>query len=144
MASASSEVRDHLATLPDDRRKLVSTVRDVIRAHLPDGIEEAMANGMIVYQLPLERLAPTSNGEPLQAAALANHERHLSLCLTGADADELATFRTAWTATGKPLDMDDSCVRFRRREDVPLVVVGDAITRIGPEELIAAHERTQA
>ena len=37
--------------------------------------------------------------------------------------------------------MGKSCVRFRRLEDVPLEVVGEAIARTPVDDLIAAHEQ---
>jgi hypothetical protein len=52
-------------------------------------------------------------------------------------------FRQAWTATGHRLDMGRSCVRFRRLDDVPLDVVGMAITRTSVDGLVARYERSR-
>ncbi len=68
----------------------------------------------------------------------------MALYLMGVYGDEDSRFREQWQATGKKLDMGKSCVRFRRLDDVPLEVVGEAIARISVEELIAAHERAHA
>ena len=38
-------------------------------------------------------------------------------------------FTEAFRATGRNLDMGKSCVRFRRLEDLPLEVIGEAIER---------------
>ena len=40
--------------------------------------------------------------------------------------------------------MGKSCVRFRRLEDVPLEVVGEAIARTSVDDFIAAYERSRA
>ena len=40
--------------------------------------------------------------------------------------------------------MGKSCVRFRRLEDVPLDVVGEAIARTSADDFIAAYERSRA
>ena len=39
--------------------------------------------------------------------------------------------------------MGKSCVRFRRLEDVPLDVVGEAIARTSVDDFIAAYERSR-
>jgi hypothetical protein len=38
--------------------------------------------------------------------------------------------KKAWLATGKKLDMGKACIRFKKLEDLPLEVVGEAIHRI--------------
>ena len=39
--------------------------------------------------------------------------------------------------------MGKSCVRFRKLDDVALDVLGEAVARVPPEQIIAAHdERT--
>jgi len=144
MQSDSGTVDAYLSELPDDRRAAIAAVRAVILEHLPPGFEEGMQYGMIGYHVPLERFPDTYNGQPLAAAALASQKRHMALYLMGVYGDEDSRFREQWQATGEKLDMGKSCVRFRRLDDVPLEVVGEAIARTSVEELIAAHERAHA
>ncbi len=144
MQSDSGTVDAYLSELPDDRRAAIAAVRAVIREHLPPGFEEGMQYGMIGYHVPLERFSDTYNGQPLAAAALASQKRHMALYLMGVYGDEDSRFREQWQATGKKLDMGKSCVRFRRLNDVPLEVVGEAIARTSVEELIADDERAHA
>jgi hypothetical protein len=142
--SNASTVDDYLAELPDDRREAISAVREVIRENLPAGFEEGMQYGMIGYYVPLERYPDTYNGEPLGVAGLANQKRHLALYLMGVYAEEDDSwFRERWQSTGKKLDMGKSCVRFRRLDDLPLDVVGEAIARSSVDAFIAAYERSR-
>ena len=133
---------DYLAQLPDDRRRIVSAVRDVIRANLPPGFREGMAYGMIGWAVPLETYPDTSSGQPLGLAGLASQKRYVSLYLNHVYADpELeAWFRDRWSAAGKPLNIGKSCVRFTRLEDVPLDVIGEVIARADVATLVARHE----
>ena len=103
MQSEANTVEEYLAELPDERREMVETVRQVILENLPDGYEEAMNWGMITYQVPLETYPDTYNGKPLMYAALASQKNHVSLYLTGIYMDEEAreTFKAAYKATGK-------------------------------------------
>ena len=146
MKSNAPNVDAYLASLPDDRRAAIAAVRAVIVENLPPGFGEGMQYGMIGYSVPLERYPDTYNGEPLGLAGLASQKRYMALYLMGVygDAEQGSWFRSRWEATGKRLDMGKSCVRFRRLEDVPLEVVGEAIARMSVEELIALHERSRA
>jgi hypothetical protein len=144
--SDAGTVEQYLAELPDDRRTTVEAVRRTILANLPPGFVEGMQHGMIGYYLPLERYPDTYNGEPLGIASLANQKRHISLYLMGIYANDYDArwFKERWEATGKRLDMGKSCVRFRKLDDVPLAVVGEAIARTSAEEFIAAYEEARA
>jgi hypothetical protein len=143
MVSSNAATPDeYLAELPDDRRGLVGAVRDTIVANLPDGFVEEMSFGMLSYVIPLDDFPNTYNGQPLGVVALANQKRHVSVYLMGiyADEGERDWFVESWKATGKRLDMGKSCVRFTRLENVALDVIGEAVSRVSPADLIAAHE----
>ena len=48
MARSSATTPDeYIASLPEDRREAVATVRDVVNRNLPAGYAEGMAYGMI-------------------------------------------------------------------------------------------------
>lgn len=140
--SNASTPEEYLAELPPDRRAIVDAVRSTILDRLPAGFEETVTFGMLGYVVPLDRYPGTYNGQPLSVIALANQKQYVSLYLMGVYADDgqRSWFIDAWKATGKRLDMGKSCVRFRSLDDVPLEIVGDAVARVTPDDLIAAHE----
>jgi hypothetical protein len=143
--SDAATVEAYLAELPDDRRAVIAGVRDTILEHLPAGFVEGMQYGMISYYIPHERYPDTYNDQPLTLAALASQKRYVSLYLMGiyANEDDAWWFREKWTLSGKRLDMGKSCVRFRKLDDVPLDVVGEAIARTSADDLIADYERSR-
>ena len=143
MRSDATTVAAYLAELPEDRRAAVESVRQVILDHLPEGVVETMAWGMISYVVPLETFADTYNGEPLVHTALANQKQHMSLYLNGIYGDEAIRerFEDDYRATGKRYDVGKSCVRFRQLDDLPLNVVAKAIEATSVEDLIGQHER---
>ena len=143
MRSDAITVEDYLAELPDERRAALEAVRRTILEHLPEGLVETMAWGMISYVVPLEVYPDTYNGEPLVHTALANQKQHMSVYLHAIYGDEQVRekFEEAYRATGKRYDVGKSCVRFRRLDDLPLDVVGDAVGSTSVQELIAQHER---
>lgn len=142
VSSSATTVEQYLAELPDDRRSDVARVREVILANLPDGFEETMQFGMIGYAIPLECFPNTYNGQALGSVFLASQKRHISVYLHGLHANQELTdwFVAAYAETGRKLNMGKSCVRFRRADDAALDVIGEAVARVTPDDLIAAHE----
>jgi len=145
MKSAATSVSAYLAELPPDRREAIETVRDEILRRLPEGYEETMGFGMISYVVPLETYPDTYNKQPLMYAALANQKNHMAVYLSaiyGSDSHR-ARFEAAYAATGKRYDCGKSCVRFRRLDELPLEVVGDAIASVSMESFIATAKSAQ-
>ena len=134
---------EYIRGLPSDRRAALGAVRGVILDRLPEGYEEAMNWGMICYQVPLSTVSDTYNGQPLMYAALASQRRHMAVYLSGIYADEesRAAFESAYRATGKRYDVGKSCVRFRKLDDLPLDVVGDAIASLEVDEFVDLYQR---
>lgn len=145
MTGKPETVEEYLESLEPERRAVVSVVRDVVNRALPDGYEEALAYGMIGWQVPLERYPDTYNGQPLSYAGLAAQKRYYSLYMnmiyTGsADEDE---FRKRWEAGGRKLDMGKSCVRFKRLDDVDLDLIKEIIAGTPVDEFIAQYEASR-
>lgn len=143
MRSDAATIDEYLDGLPEDRRKAVSRVRSVILDRLPEGYAEEMRWGMICYEVPLAIQPDTYNGKPLMYAALASQKRHMAVYLSGIYADEAAReeFERAYRTTGKRMDMGKSCVRFRRLDDLPLEVIGDAIARYPVADFVDLYHR---
>ena len=143
MRSEATTVEKYLAELPDDRRAAIAEVRDTILANLPEGYEEVMNWGMVTYQVPLEVYPNTYNKQPLMYAALASQRNHMAVYLSAIHSDEGARdrFEAAYKVTGKRFDVGESCVRFKKLEDLPLDVIGDAIRGVSLDEFVALYER---
>ena len=146
MQSDATTVDDYLAELEPDRKASVAAVREVILENLPDGYEEVMQYGMISYIVPTTILAETYNGQPLMYAALASQKRYMSLYLTNVYGDEGSAewFRQRYAASGKKLNMGKSCVRFRKLEDLPLDVVGEAIALTPMDEFLEIYRASRS
>ena len=146
MQSKAATIEEYLDELEDDRREAISTVRDVVLENLPDGYEEMMLFGMITYAVPLSAYPKTYNKLPLMYAALASQKRHMALYLTNVygDGEVEKWFRERYLATGKRLDMGKSCVRFRKLDDLPLELVGEAIAMTPIDEFIEVYEASRA
>lgn len=128
-----------LAGLPADRRDAVAALRATILANLPPGYEEAIAWGMLTYQVPLAVYPDTYNKKPLMYAALASQKGYMALYLCNVYGDPALRerFVAGFAAAGKRLDMGKSCVRFKALADLPMPVVAQAIAATPMADYIA-------
>lgn len=145
MRSSATTPDSYVANLPADRRAAVAAVRDVIRAHLPNGYEETIGSGMIVYAVSRARYSTTPNKEPLWYAALAAQKSYNSLYLMSAygSKEHARRLRDAFEKSGKKLDMGKSCIRFQRADDLDLDVIGELIASVPVDKWIAIFEASR-
>jgi hypothetical protein len=145
MQSKATTVEQYLSELPEDRRTGLQAVRKVILANLDRDYEEGMQYGMIGYYVP-HRVYPAGYHcdpkQPLPFTCLASQKGHMAFYCMGIYLDsKLASwFEKAWKAAGKKLDMGKSCVRFRKLDDVPLEVIGEAIRRMPVRTYLNRYE----
>jgi hypothetical protein len=145
MQSKAKTPDAYLAELPEDRRATLSAVRKVILANLDRDYEEGMQYGMIGYYVP-HRVYPAGYHcdpkQPLPFAGLASQKNHMALYLMCVYGDEVqeSWLRERWAKAGKKLDMGASCIRFKKLDDLPLDVVGEAIRRVPAKKFIAHYE----
>ena len=145
MASKVKDVEEYLAALPEDRREAITTIRKVILKNLPKGYEEGIQWGMPSYFVPLSAYPSGYNCQPDQLlpfvgfASQKNHMAFYGFCIY-MDEELKNRFVEEWRNTGKKLDMGKSCVRFKKLEDVPLKVIGDAAKRVPMKKYIKQYE----
>lgn len=144
-SSKATTVAAYLKRLPADRRKVVSAVRDVVVKHLPKGYRESVNWGHIAYEIPLETLPKTYNGQPLLYVGLAAQKNHYALYLMGAYADSKKgkQLESEFKKRGKKLDMGKSCLRFKSLDDLPLDVIADVVASTPVDEMIRYFEKSR-
>ena len=100
-----------------------------------------MAWGMIAYQVPLEVFPDTYNKKPLLYAALASQKNYMAVYLHSIYMNEgqAEWFKDAYIETGKKLDMGKSCVRFKKIEQLPVDLIGQAIARVTLDEFLGYY-----
>ncbi len=62
--SKATSVSAYLKELDPERRKMISTVRKMLKQHLQNGFKEIMDFGMITYVVPLAQYPKTYNKKP--------------------------------------------------------------------------------
>ncbi|MGB3634962.1 MAG: DUF1801 domain-containing protein [Rubrobacteraceae bacterium] len=147
MVKSNAETPEaYIAELPPERQRAIYAVRNIVLENLPEGYEEGMQHGMIGYYIPLERYPDTYNKQPLSIATLGSQKNHMVLHLMGvySDPETERWFKERFAESGKKLDMGKSCLRFKKLEDMPLEVIGEAISRTPPEKFIEQYEAARA
>lgn len=145
MQSQAATVEEYLASLPDDRREALSTVRKVILDNLAEGFEEGMQYGMIGYYVPHTLYPSGYHCDPKQAlpfGGLASQKNHMSLYLMCAygEGPVKEEFVQGFKDAGKKLDMGKACVRFKRIDDLALDVVAKTVGRLSVQDWIDIYE----
>lgn len=147
MQSKAATVNEYLKSLPEDRRAAIEAVREVILKNLDKDYQEGMSYGMIGYCVP-HRVFPAgyhcNPAQPLPYAGMASQKGHMSLYLMSVYGHQPLRewFVSAWKKSGKKLDMGKACIRFKRVEDVPLEVIGEAIRRVPVKVYIEHYQRS--
>ena len=124
---------------------MVSRVRDVIRANLPEGYQETMNWGMISFEIPLDRYPDTYNKQPLMYMALAAQKNHFAVFSSGIYMDPLGEswLKSEFEGAGKKLDMGKSCIRFRKLENLPREVIGKVAAAQSVDAFIEIYEKAR-
>jgi len=138
--SKASTVAEYLEQLPEDRRNVVGAMRKVVRRYLPKGYKESIQYGSLAYVVTLEKFTAGYLNRKIEALpyiCLASQKNYISLHLMGLYGDGESNFRKDFKASGKRLDMGKCCVRFRSIDDLPLDVVGKAISRFSVDQWVA-------
>ena len=143
--STAATVEEYLAELPEDRRAVVATLRDLVRANLPEGYREGMNWGMIAYEVPLERYPKTYNKQPLCYVALAAQKAYYALYLNCMDAGSVreSRLRSEFEKAGKRLSTGKACIRFKAIQDLALDAIGRVIAEISVDQFIARYETSR-
>lgn len=147
MASSKAKtVDEYLAELPEERRAVMSAVRDLVNRHLPAGYVETMNWGMVSWEIPLSRYPTTYNKQPLSYVALAAQKQYYALYLTlcHENSAQDVALRNAYADAGMKLDMGKSCLRFKALDDLLPEVIGAVIASTPVEARIAHHEAGRA
>lgn len=139
---------EYIELLPDDRKKVIEKLTDVIRENLPEGFEESTGYGMIGYVVP-HSIFPTgyhvNPKEPLPFLGIASQKNHVALYHLGIYAfpEILDWFQKEYPKHVKTkLDMGKSCIRFKNMKNIPYDLIGELCRKITLEEYVERYTET--
>lgn len=147
MQSKATTPEQYISELPDDRKVVISKLRQTILENLPKGFEEQMNYGMLGYVVP-HSIYPDgyhcSPELPLPFMSVASQKNFVALYHSGIYASkELYD----WFVSEYPkyvktkLDMGKSCIRFKKMETIPYELIGELCTKMSVKEWITLYEK---
>lgn len=146
VSSTTTTPADYLASLPEDGRKIISAIRDIILANLPVGYQETMNWGMLSYEIPLETYPNTYNKKALSYIGLAAQKNYNSLYLMAIyqNSEDYQELMEAFAEMGVKPDLGKSCIRFKRLEQLPLDTIARLISKTSVADYIQMYETSLA
>ena len=146
MQSTATTAEQYLAELPEDRISAMSELRNVVMENLPKGFEETMSYGMITYVVPHSIYPNGYHCNPKQALpfiSIASQKNFIALHHMGIYADEnlLEWFQSEYSNyTSTKLDMGKGCIRFKKVNKIPFILIGELVSKISVEDWIKTYE----
>ena len=148
MTSQAITPEDYIAQLPEDRKGAITKLNNLIKKHMPKGLEAGMGYGMLAYYVP-KSIYPDGYHckpfPPLPFINVASQKNFIALYHSGMYAKkELYN----WFVAEYPkhckykLDMGKSCVRFKKIEDIPYGLIEELLAKMTVEEWIKTYEET--
>ena len=134
-------------SLPDERNASVTAIREAINKHIPDGYEERIGMGGIMWAVP-HTLFPAGYhcdpSKPLMLMSLTSTKGHVSLHHMGlySSGPLMNWFTAEWPKhSTKKLDIGKACIRFKKPEEAPLDLIGELASKLTPQEWVEIYQK---
>lgn len=146
MQSTAKTPQEYINELPDDRKQAVQKLREVILKNLPNGFSEVMGYGMLGYVIPHSIYPKGYHSDPklpLPFINIASQKNFIAVYHMGVSVNKvlLEWFTNEYPKYSKTkLDMGKGCIRFKKIDQIPYVLIGELAGKITPQEWIAMYE----
>lgn len=147
MTSAATTPEEYITQLPEDRKVPITKLHNLIKKHMPKGLEDGIGYGMLAYYVP-KSIYPDGYHckpfPPLPFINLASQKNFIALYHSGMYAKkELYD----WFVAEYPkhckykLNMGKSCVRFKKMDDIPYDLIEQLLGKMSVEQWIDIYEK---
>jgi len=148
MQSTATSVDQYIDELPEERKEVISKLRETVLNNLPDGYKECMNYGMIGYVVP-HSIYPDGyhcdTALPLPFINIASQKNHIGFYHLGiySDDDLLNWFTEEYkNKVPTKLDMGKSCIRFKNPRNIPFELLGELVSKVSVNSWIETYENT--
>lgn len=131
---------------PFEKKEAFSQLRQIILENLPKGFEEILSYGMVSYVVP-HSLYPKgyhcNPEQPLPFLSVAAQKNFIALYHMGiyADSHLLEWFMKEFPKySTQKLDMGKSCIRFKKYDKIPYLLVGKLLQKVDVPTWIQIYE----
>lgn len=141
-----NSVDNYYNALPEERKEAMSKLRETISQNLPEGFTECISYNMPSFVVPHSLYPKGYHCDPkipLPYISIASQKNFISLYHMGIYSDNklLTWFEDAYKSLniGK-LDMGKSCIRFKKTDAIPYVLIAELSKKQTPQDWIALYE----
>ena len=147
MQSKATTPEQYLKELPQERKQVMTKLRDIILKNLPKGFEECISYGMLGYVVP-HSIYPdgyhVNPSLPLPFISLASQKNNISVYHSGiySDPDLMRWFLDEYPKhVSSKLDIGKSCIRFKNIEKIPFDLIAQLCAKMTPKLWIEKYEK---
>lgn len=147
MQSKATTPEQYLKELPQERKQVMTKLRDIILKNLPKGFEECISYGMLGYVVP-HSIYPNgyhvNPSLPLPFISLASQKNNISVYHSGiySDPDLMRWFLDEYPKhVSSKLDIGKSCIRFKNIEKIPFDLIAQLCAKMTPKLWIEKYEK---
>jgi hypothetical protein len=147
MQSEAASTEEYINSLPEGRKEVIEKLHNLIVKNLPKGFSAIMNYGMIGYVVPHSLYPDGYHCDPklpLPFMGLASQKNFISFYHMGIYADKklLAWFTSEYTKHSKSkLDMGKSCIRFKKPDQIPFVLITELVKKMSVTDWINIYEK---
>ncbi|MFE3866454.1 DUF1801 domain-containing protein [Flavobacterium sp. LS2P90] len=142
MQSTATSIDAYLEEIPEERKDAFNKLRETI----PKGFVEQISYGMISYVVPHSIYPDGYHCEPklpLPYINIASQKNFIALYHMGiyANPELLNWFVTEYPKySSQKLDMGKSCIRFKKRDQIPFELIAKLVQKISVQEWVNCYE----
>ncbi|SEB96680.1 protein of unknown function (DU1801) [Tenacibaculum sp. MAR_2009_124] len=146
MKYEATSPEDYISQVPEERKEVLEKLRKTIRKNIPEGYEEGIQYGMIGYFVPLNSYPEgyhCSPNEPLPFMSFASQKNSINLYHSGIYAiPEIHDWfvKEYPKYSSRKLDMGKSCIRFKKIDEIPYVLIAELVKKISVDQWITVYE----
>jgi uncharacterized protein YdhG (YjbR/CyaY superfamily) len=146
MQYSANSPENYISQLQEDRKVVISKLRETIKKNLPKGFEETISYGMIGYVVPHSKYPAGYHCTPklpLPFLNIASQKNFIAVYHMGVYAKKelFDWFINEFPKHSKSkLDMGKSCIRFKKTDDIPYKLLGELASKMTVDEWIGIYE----
>ena len=146
MQFKSKTILEYISQLTEDRREPISKFRNIINQNIDRGFSEEINYGMIGWVVPHSLYPAGYHCDPklpLPFMSIASQKHFIAVYHMGVYASPKLL---EWFISEYPkhcstkLDMDKSCIRFKKIENIPYNLIGELVTKMSANDWIMLYE----
>ena len=148
MKIKANNILEYKKNVPEDKKDVFDKLMKTVRENIPKGFSEELSYGIPAWVVP-HSLYPKgyhcSPELPLPFVSIASQKNFIALYHMGiyATPELLDWFMKEYPKHSKrKLNMGQSCVRFKKMDDIPFELDGELMGKMTPKDWIEKYEST--